>query len=89
MNTKKRDVSATITQEMLAEIEALAEAWDRTLTHTIGVVLRCGMHVANTEPCCRDCGCTQTNACIDDETGESCHWAAEDVCSHCAERAGS
>lgn len=31
---------------------------------------------------CRECGCTQSRACIVD--GVPCHWVAEDLCSACA-----
>jgi hypothetical protein len=32
---------------------------------------------------CRICGCTDDNACIDEETGEPCHWVEDDLCSNC------
>lgn len=31
---------------------------------------------------CRECGCTDHNACITD--GTACHWVAADLCSACA-----
>lgn len=31
---------------------------------------------------CRECGCTELNACTDEELGP-CWWVAEDLCSHC------
>jgi hypothetical protein len=33
---------------------------------------------------CRVCGCTEGNACHDDETGVGCHWVDQDLCSVCA-----
>ena len=33
---------------------------------------------------CRNCGCTDVHACIDDRTGEPCHWVEPDLCSPCA-----
>lgn len=36
------------------------------------------------EPTCRLCGCTETNACYDEERG-ACGWAAPGVCTHCAD----
>lgn len=81
-----RDVSAVVDSGMLAEIEALADYWDRTLTHTIGVLLRCGLDVAVSEMVCRDCGCTVRDDCIDDNTGDACSWAGEDLCTACASR---
>lgn len=33
---------------------------------------------------CRECGCTEDNACVDSQ-GRPCHWVAEDLCSACAE----
>ena len=37
-------------------------------------------------PACRECGCTENNACVTD--GEPCHWAEPDLCSACAMDAG-
>lgn len=36
------------------------------------------------EPACRYCGCTEANACHDDERGP-CWWQTDDECSHCVE----
>ncbi|MHB1000495.1 MAG: hypothetical protein ACYC27_14745 [Armatimonadota bacterium] len=36
---------------------------------------------------CWVCGCTEGNACIDAETGETCHWVDVDFCSACAKKA--
>ncbi len=33
---------------------------------------------------CRICGCTDDNACVDEETGETCTWVEDDLCSNCA-----
>ena len=33
---------------------------------------------------CRECGCTERNACINID-GETCAWAEEDLCTFCAE----
>jgi ParB/RepB/Spo0J family partition protein len=35
---------------------------------------------------CRVCGCTETNPCLDDETGGPCSWVEADLCSACADR---
>lgn len=35
-------------------------------------------------PSCRRCGCTQNNACYDEERGP-CAWAEADLCTHCAD----
>lgn len=35
---------------------------------------------------CRECGCTDDNACVDEETGETCTWAEDDLCSFCKDR---
>lgn len=32
---------------------------------------------------CRECGCTDTTACLA-AAGEPCHWAKPDLCSACA-----
>ena len=32
--------------------------------------------------CCRVCGCTESNACVDDENGP-CSWAEPDLCTSC------
>jgi hypothetical protein len=34
---------------------------------------------------CRYCGCTEDNACIDMETGMTCGWADDNVCTFCTE----
>jgi len=33
---------------------------------------------------CRECGCTDDRACVDEETGVRCHWIGPDLCSFCA-----
>ena len=35
------------------------------------------------EEACRVCGCTQNDACWDEEEG-ACYWVEEDLCSACA-----
>lgn len=32
---------------------------------------------------CRECGCTDYNACFDERRGEPCHWVEADLCSNC------
>jgi hypothetical protein len=32
---------------------------------------------------CRQCGCTETTACRDEQSGAPCHWVEEDLCSSC------
>lgn len=32
---------------------------------------------------CRECGCTDLDACPDDGTGRPCSWAGLDICSRC------
>ena len=32
---------------------------------------------------CKICGCTDLEACINQETGEKCYWVQEEVCSSC------
>lgn len=36
---------------------------------------------------CRQCGCTDTHACVDDRG--PCWWVEADLCSHCATPAGA
>lgn len=36
---------------------------------------------------CRECGCTEDEACVDDVTGDPCFWVEPDLCSACAEEA--
>lgn len=36
---------------------------------------------------CRMCGCTDHEACYDEERG-ACHWHEAELCSHCAETVG-
>jgi hypothetical protein len=33
---------------------------------------------------CRECGCTETAACIDPDTLLPCYWVERDLCSVCA-----
>ena len=35
---------------------------------------------------CEACGCTDDDACVDEETLETCSWAVPGLCSFCAER---
>lgn len=35
------------------------------------------------ERTCRECGCTETNACVA-ANGRTCGWLSEDLCTHCA-----
>lgn len=38
------------------------------------------------ERSCRVCGCTQTTACTEPDTGRPCCWAEPDLCSACVQR---
>lgn len=38
------------------------------------------------EETCQECGCTEDNACWDEEDHLPCHWAAPGICSVCAKR---
>ena len=33
---------------------------------------------------CKECGCTDFNACISDFTGKACEWVENDLCSFCS-----
>ena len=35
------------------------------------------------ERVCRVCGCTEYNACVDDNGENPCHWVEDDLCSAC------
>lgn len=37
---------------------------------------------------CRVCGCTEDNACVDDERG-ACWWVDADLCSHCEDKSNA
>lgn len=39
--------------------------------------------LSSTPGYCRVCGCSDDNACVDDDE-EPCHWVAGDLCSACA-----
>jgi len=43
----------------------------------------CYRRVWEVEGVCVQCGCTEQDACIDDESGAACSWAAPGLCSHC------
>lgn len=34
---------------------------------------------------CRRCGCSQNNACVNHESGESCSWVSDRLCSECTD----
>ena len=38
------------------------------------------------EETCRGCGCTDDDACWDEETKGPCHWVKSDLCSLCAQK---
>lgn len=63
------DSRSTFTRAIAGLVRAVGAEDDRT---------------ASGEPSCRLCGCTEHNACVDDERG-ACSWAAPDICSHCAD----
>jgi len=74
-----------IDDELFERIRTIAEVWDRPLLHAIGVLVERGVRDVETTRVCRDCACTDNEACIAD--GMSCHWVDEDLCSECARRA--
>jgi len=67
-------------------LHALAQVWERPFLHTMLILLERGLRDAESRGVCRDCGCTDDDACTDEATGEPCRWAADDLCSRCAEK---
>lgn len=47
--------------------------------------MTCGL-CEHPAPACRVCGCTEWNACWDEEAGRPCSWAEADLCSACARK---
>ena len=35
---------------------------------------------------CRECGCTDDNACVDKGTGDTCGWAEDNLCTFCKDK---
>ncbi len=33
---------------------------------------------------CRICGCTDSNPCVDEVSGDTCYWVETDLCSFCS-----
>ena len=51
-----------------------------------GFAKRYGLRIVAEARACRVCGCRDEairDSCLDDQTGEPCHWVEEDLCSAC------
>lgn len=84
-----------LTEEQLEDVDALARRILKEADHdqrdTYALILveqgiAWGRRVERQTPLqrtCRVCGCTQTDACIDD-CGHGCAWAGPNLCTACA-----
>jgi len=62
---------------------ALAEVWRLPVQRVAATLLERGLRDAEACGVCRICGCSEWDACVDDED-QPCGWAAEDLCTRCA-----
>lgn len=75
-------------QERLGDYSAGRYAWEMTSFEKFEVpVPMVGKLSLWDFAMCKICGCWENDACIHPILG-NCHWAAEDLCSHCAVRPG-
>jgi hypothetical protein len=77
-----------IAAETMERVQTLAVVWDRTIEQTLATLIERGIRDAECAAVCKICGCTEWDACVDEEAGETCGWAAEDLCTRCAGKAG-
>ena len=56
------------------------------MQRVLATLLERGLRDAEAYSVCRVCGCCEWDACVDEEAGEVCGWAAEDLCSRCADK---
>jgi hypothetical protein len=78
------DLWRKLPRETKAGVRAMAGMWRQPLAATVAVLLLRGLRDAESMAVCRVCGCTDWEPCIDEQSGEPCHWAGEDLCSQCA-----
>jgi len=78
---------APVAPTVREQLEALADLWDRPVPHVLAVLIRRGLRDAQAFGVCRECGCTEFDACDDEERGP-CSWEGDDLCSACAEKLG-
>ncbi len=67
------------------EAEGAPEGWTSVGT-SVGETTLVAPTSALAMPECEECGCTDDDACVDDE-GQRCSWVREGLCSACAEAA--
>lgn len=66
----------------LGNFEAFAAA-QANLDH---LARRQNLALLTEEPVCRICGCRNEDACVDECSGETCHWIEPDLCSACEKK---
>ena len=69
-------MSTTVTAEVPIQIHHLEDLQEEHIGNLVTVQVR-------ELVTCRECGCTDSQACMDDD-GDSCFWVEEDLCSSCA-----
>jgi hypothetical protein len=77
---------AELSPELCDRLIAIADVWKTTPSKASAVLLSRGIRDAETMLVCRGCGCTENDACYDEESEETCHWVEVDWCNRCAER---
>lgn len=82
------DLWRKLPRETQAGVRAMARMWRQPLAATVAVLLLRGLRDAQNAPVCRKCGCTEWDACIDEQSEKPCQWAGEDLCSSCASKQG-
>ncbi len=71
--------------ETFERASAIADVWEQPVDRTLATLVERGLRDAECQSVCRICGCTAQDACVDEESGETCGWAAEDLCTRCAQ----
>ena len=72
-----------VPQDTYERVETLANVWHQSVAATAATLVERGLRDAECLAVCRVCGCTEWDACVDEEAGETCGWAAEDLCTRC------
>lgn len=79
-------VQLSLDSETIGRILAVAEWWHRTPEQTLATLVKRGLRDAECYRVCQICGCTEWDGCEDEDTGESCGWFADDLCTACAKK---
>lgn len=75
-----------LTPAIYARLNELAERWEKSTFEVAQILLERSLNVAENEPMCRGCGCTEFDPCFHAD-GLPCSWAGEEWCSLCQAKA--